>query len=1114
MAKIKLDIETNFDVLRQAGSNLHSLNNEAEDLSTKMNKAFKTSTSSAEKFDNTVKEGVRDLNKLEKEAAGVEKVGKSFGSANKQAESFGSSLKTMATGFVAGTLITGALSKVGDAFNNAIQIQKEFEKSIQNLSAITGASGSDLEFYKQKALEMGVSVKGGAIGVVEAIKLIGSAKPELLQNKEALADVTNQAILLSKAAGLELPDAATRLTDAMNQFGASSDQAGMFVDTLAAGAKFGAAEVPQITEALLKFGVAAKSSNINVKESVAAIELLGEKGLKGAEAGTALRNVFAKMSATDVLPKEAKKQLEDAGINLKLLSDTTVPLQVRLQELSKIQGNANALTQVFGLENKNAAQSILQNLPRLKELTTQIGEQGLGSALEQATINTDTLDQQLLELGNQYDNMILTMTSGDFGELIKGFVKEANVQLKGFMQNIGDFATFLRKGQEGVTTNTLERSTIEAAKKMTEAQKTSLKEQLAGQIRLINIQLQNNETLTADQKEKYQEDLKNKATIFNALTGLDKKKVESIEQVGEASIAVSQEVTEADKKELEKRKKLYEDYSKALLDLQKKVNAAILEQADPVQKIELQRQGAQQELDLYKEKFIEIGKLNDANFKLSLEQQKQFEFLRNAINIKAAEESVKLEVERQNKIAQAKLGLVKGQGENLEASETNAISGVNLMAKPKDLSEVDFERIKQLQIIAIQKDFAMQKLALKQDEISAQREIAIKAANGELSILGDKQDEESVRKRKDILDNLAIVEEKYAAEGQAVQNATAKIINDLQSEQEKLNAQSQFDLASFFGVTPDELTKLTDGLAKFGQEIGNLIGQQLDFKLQANEKEVEASKKKQDELGSEIDDLKSRLENEKGLRDQGFANNTDRLQAEIDAKTKLQELEKEKEKQALEERKKIQKEKLLLDSILQLSNLSTAATSLFASLSPIVVGPVPVGAIIAGATIATMLGTFAASKVQALKAINEGNGFEKGGYTGDVGTKEVAGHVHGKEFVSTAKTTKKHRALLEALHADNDGLITKALLEELKGSRVVLDKGLPQELNNKKDVIRETEAKYYFKQDNSKMENELSEIKVKLAEMIDSQKNKTYKDQNDNLVEKVGSHKIIRKKRG
>ncbi len=1163
MAKIKLDIEANFDALRDAGSNIHSLNNEAQGLSNNMNKAFKGSVQGVEKFDEALKKTAKDAAKVSDEVkknarynntfydqankvnqlkeayknlavAGREngKVAKGIKDEYQKLEkqldeviskmatikgtsaSAGSKIKEMAAGFLVGNVLSTGISKIGDAFSHAIDIQRQFESSIQNLSAITGATGKDLDFYKEKALEMGTTVKGGASAVVEAFKLIGSAKPELLKNKEALTAVTDSAILLSKAAGLELPDAATRLTDAMNQFGAASDQAGMFVDTLAAGAKFGAAEVPQITEALLKFGVAAKASNINIVESTAAIELLGEKGLKGAEAGTALRNVFAKLSATDVLPKEAKKQLEDAGINLKTLSDTTIPLKDRLKELSKIQNNANALTQVFGLENKNAAQSILQNLPRLQELTSQIGEQGLGSALEQATINTDTLDQALLEAGNQYDNMILSITSGDFGELIKGFVKSANVELKAFANTISDVGTLIKGGFSGLESKQLEKIAVDTASKLTEGQRKYEAERLNLEIQSINSTLQNSKDLTEEARNYAVTQIKNKAVFIKAFLGLDKKAVESAEQVGEATIAVSQEVTENDKKELEKRKKLHEDFVKALLDLQKKVAMAVLEQADPEVKIELQRKGSQDELDLYKEKFIEIGKLNDSNFKLSLEQQKQFEFLRNAINVKAAEEQIKLAVEVANKTAAAKLGLTKGSGENLSATEANAISTVNLQAKPSDLSEIDFERVKQLQIIAIQKDFAMQKLALKQQEIADEREVAVKAANGELSILADKQDEESVRKRQNILDNLSLTEEKYALEGQAAQNATAELINKLQAQQEELKKKSGFDLASFLGVTPDELKKLSDGLAQFGNEIGKLIGQQLDFKLEANQKEIDSSKKKQEEIGVEIDDLKSRLEKEKGLRDEGFANNTDRLQAEIDAKIRIQELEKQKELEALEERKKIQKQKLLLDSILQLSNLATAATNLFASLSPIVVGPVPVGTIIATATIATMLGTFAASKLQALKAINEGNGYEKGGYTGDMGTKEVAGHVHGKEFVSTAKTTKKHRALLEALHADNDGLITKALLSELKGTGIALDKGLPKELSNKRDSLREHEAKVFFKQDNSKIENELIEIKSKLADMIEKQKNINYKDQNDNLVEKKGSHKIIIKKRG
>jgi hypothetical protein len=43
-------------------------------------------------------------------------------------------------------------------------------------------------------------------------------------------------------------------------------------------------------------------------------------------------------------------------------------------------------------------------------------------------------------------------------------------------------------------------------------------------------------------------------------------------------------------------------------------------------------------------------------------------------------------------------------------------------------------------------------------------------------------------------------------------------------------------------------------------------------------------------------------------------------------------------------------------------------------------------------------------------------GFQDGGYTGDGGPSQIAGVVHGQEFVHTADVTRKHRGLFEHLH--------------------------------------------------------------------------------------------------
>ena len=183
-----------------------------------------------------------------------------------------------------------------------------------------------------------------------------------------------------------LPEASKNLTDAMNQFGASSEQAGKFVDVLASGSKFGAVEIPQITEALLKFGAVSRTSNVSIQESVALIEVLGKSGVKGAEAGTKLRNVMLKLSAPDVLPKRAIESMEKLGINFDLISDTSKPFVERLEAMKPILSDVGAMTEVFGVQNEVVGQIILENTELFDEYTEKMDTNGV--AQEQADRRT------------------------------------------------------------------------------------------------------------------------------------------------------------------------------------------------------------------------------------------------------------------------------------------------------------------------------------------------------------------------------------------------------------------------------------------------------------------------------------------------------------------------------------------------------------------------------------------------------------------------------------------------------------------------------------------------------------------------------------------------------
>lgn len=326
-----------------------------------------------------------------------------------------------AFGLVAG--IEGVINGIQDAYKTI----KDFDQGIADLKAITGATGKELDYLRKNAIELGKDTKGGAVQVVEAYKLIASAKPELLENVESLNMVTKSVLTLSKASGMELPDAATALTDAMNQFNAPAEEASRYIDAVANGAKYGAAEIPQVTEALLKFGAVAAKSNISIEESTALIELLAEKGLKGAEAGTALRNVLLKISAPDALPKEAQQIINDLGISMTKLKDNSIPVQEKFEMLKPLLKDNGYLMKVFGVENAVAATNILSNTDRLKELTSKMGE--YGTAQEQADIRMDTLQGRTEKLSATYDSFILSLNEG------RGF-------LSGFLSELAETFTF------------------------------------------------------------------------------------------------------------------------------------------------------------------------------------------------------------------------------------------------------------------------------------------------------------------------------------------------------------------------------------------------------------------------------------------------------------------------------------------------------------------------------------------------------------------------------------------------------------------------------------------------------------------------------------------------
>lgn len=233
-----------------------------------------------------------------------------------------------------------------------------------------------------------------------------------------MAAVTEQAIILSEATGgeLGLDGAISAVTASMNQFGLGGKDAVKIVNTLAAGSLEGSAGVASISEAMKNVGTVAKTSNMTLEETVASLEVLGEKQLFGAEAGTKLRGVLLR--------------LKDAGLGYASgtfkLSDAIDEANSKLEKMGSQTDKDAYSAKLFGAENITAGNIILQNKQKYIDLTKAVTD--TTTALDQQQIQNDNVAGAFSQMSNKWDSFILSLTTG--GGVLSNFFKRS-LQLAG-----------------------------------------------------------------------------------------------------------------------------------------------------------------------------------------------------------------------------------------------------------------------------------------------------------------------------------------------------------------------------------------------------------------------------------------------------------------------------------------------------------------------------------------------------------------------------------------------------------------------------------------------------------------------------------------------------------
>ena len=185
--------------------------------------------------------------------------------------------------------VTGAVTALGTA---AVKTAADFDSGMSRVSAISGATGSDLDALREKAREMGSKTKFSASEAASAMEYMAMAGWKTEDMLGGIEGVMN----LAAASGEDLATTSDIVTDALTAFGLSASDSGHFADILAAASSNANTNVSMMGETFKYCAPIAGALGFSAEDTAEAIGLMANAGIKSSQAGTALRTIMNNLS--------------------------------------------------------------------------------------------------------------------------------------------------------------------------------------------------------------------------------------------------------------------------------------------------------------------------------------------------------------------------------------------------------------------------------------------------------------------------------------------------------------------------------------------------------------------------------------------------------------------------------------------------------------------------------------------------------------------------------------------------------------------------------------------------------------------------------------------------
>lgn len=298
---------------------------------------------------------------------------------------------------------------------NVIETTRNFEDGMARVQAVTNATQAEFQMMEQEALKWGSTTRYTA---TEAANSLENLTRNGLSATEATAAL-GPTLQLAQANTIGLAEAADITTNVMNGFGLEVKDMGRVNDVLSSTAAHSATNISQLAEAEKNAAPFGHSLGQSIEQVNAALGVLADVGIKGSDAGSAIRMVLMGLASPTAKQQKAFKQL---GIDISESSLRSEGLTKTLEKLRdsgvmKAANSAELLGDIFGRRVAPQAMALLNNIDGLKT-KLNILNNSQGTTARMFELSYSDLSNSIYGIQSAWEHLLISIGEASDNPLV------------------------------------------------------------------------------------------------------------------------------------------------------------------------------------------------------------------------------------------------------------------------------------------------------------------------------------------------------------------------------------------------------------------------------------------------------------------------------------------------------------------------------------------------------------------------------------------------------------------------------------------------------------------------------------------------------------------------